>query len=91
MNGVEQWKAVPEYQPTYGFFGEKTGQKITGYHKGEMIYDGKPEVLADAVSSIYQTLMQKCWKLVDSQEVVDLKATAKEIRDRATYQAKPSG
>ena len=90
LRGVEQWEAVPEHTPTYGFFGEVTGQKITGWNQGAMVYDDKPEVLADIVSSFYQTVLGKCWTFIDPQEILDLKATAQEIRDKADYGARPS-
>jgi neuraminyllactose-binding hemagglutinin len=89
-NGKEQWEAIAETTPQYGLFGEVVGHTTTGWHKGQVTYDGKPEVLADAVKAFYQTVMGKCWTLIDPQEVVDLKATAQEIRDKAEYGARPS-
>ena len=90
LQGVEQWEAVPEYTPTYGLFGEVTGRKLTGWHEGQMVYDGKPEVLANAVESFYQSVMEKCWALIDPAEIVDIKAQAEEIRANADYTARPS-
>ena len=90
LRGVEHWEAVPEYTPTYGLFGEVTGRTITGWSQGAMVYDDKPELLADMVSSFYQTALGKCWTFIDPQEFLDLKATAQEIRDKAEYGARPS-
>jgi neuraminyllactose-binding hemagglutinin len=90
MSGKEQWEAVAETEPTYGFFGEVTGHRTVGWHQGKPTYDGKPEALADAINSSYQTIMGKCWTMIDPQEVLDLKATAQEIRDQAEYGARPS-
>ncbi len=90
LRGVEHWEAAPEYTPTYGFFGEVTGRKLTGWNQGAMIYDDKPEVLADVVQSFYQMVLGKCWTFIDPQEILDLKATAQEIRDKAEYGARPS-
>ena len=90
LRGVEQWEAVPEYTPTYGLFGEVTGRTVTGWNQGAMVYDDKPEVLADMVSSFYQMVLGKCWTFIDPQEILDLKATAQGIRDKAEYGARPS-
>jgi hypothetical protein len=90
LRGVEQWEAMPERTPTYGLFGEVTGQQITGWNQGAMVYDDKPEVLADMVSSFYQTVLGKCWTFIDPQEILDLKATAQEIRNKVEYGARPS-
>jgi hypothetical protein len=90
MSGKEQWGATPIKTPQYGFFGEVTGYTTTGWNQGPMTYDGKPEVLADAVSASYPHMMSKCWTFIDPQEVIDLKATAQEIRDQAEYNARPS-
>lgn len=84
VEGVESYKAIPQYTTTYGFFGEE--QKIfSGYSMGELAYDGKTEAMADALKKVYPTVMEKFWTYIDSDEILSMKEKVKEIRQLKRY------
>ena len=86
MEGVEQFNAVPQYQNTYGFFGEVNGTFVSGYNCGDkLLYNGKKEVLADALKKMYPLIMEKFWIYMDTEEILKLKETTEEIRKLKRY------
>lgn len=86
IDGVEQFTAIPHYVNRYGFFGQVSGQTLTGYTKGaKMVYDGKVEALADALNKMYPVIMQKCWTYMDTDEILKLKRQTRQIRKLKRY------
>lgn len=86
VTGIEYHNAEPQYKNSYGLFGEVTGQYISSYTVGnEILYDGKIEALADYLNEIYPVIMEKCWTYFDTEEMMHLKETSKEIRKLKRY------
>jgi hypothetical protein len=86
VQGAEVNGAVAQMEKEYGLFGEVTGEHIKGWEKGEtVLYDGRPDALADGIKQIYPVIMKKCSDLIHTEEVLELKEMTQEIRDRKRY------
>jgi hypothetical protein len=80
MRGVYSTESIPQYsQDGCG------GQIISGYTPGKMLYDGRPDALADALRQIYPTVMSQFEKYIDTDELIQLKEKGKEIRAAKVY------
>ena len=49
------------------------------------MYDGKLEAVATALKVLYPDIMGRCWTIISSDEVLQLKETTKRIRERKVY------
>jgi hypothetical protein len=89
VTGLEICEATPKYQQVWQDAGLFTPggyvQQVTGYDSGKMVYDGKADAVADMLKDIYPTIMGKAWTYLNTDEMLDLKAKTKEIRDRKVY------
>jgi hypothetical protein len=57
------------------------GPMVTGYTAGQnVLYDGRPDALADALKQIYPVVMSQFEKYIDTDELIQLKAKGNEIR-----------
>lgn len=57
----------------------------TDYKPGEILYDNRPDAMADALKKIYPTVMTKFWTYINTEEMLVLKTKTKEIRDLKRY------
>ena len=74
-----------ESVPIYGDDG-CGNQIVTGYKPGDKIlYDGRPDALANALKDMYPTVLSQFEKYIDTDELVQLKAKAKEIRSSNVF------
>lgn len=80
MRGVYSTESVPQY-------GDDGcgGQVITGYTTGKMLYDGRPDALANALKEMYPVVLSQFEKYIDTDELVQLKEKGKEIRASKVY------
>jgi hypothetical protein len=74
--GIISTESIP--QITDGGF--LVGPIVSGYTRGNMLYDGRPDALADALKQIYPVVMSQFEKYIDTDELGQLKEKAKEIR-----------
>lgn len=49
---------------------------------GKMLYDSRPKLFSDLLKEAYPQLMKTGWKYFDADEMLGLRAKAKDIRDR---------
>lgn len=56
-----------------------------GYNAGRILYDGRPDAMANMMKKMYPAIMQTCWKYIDAEEVLVLDEKAKEIRSLKRY------
>jgi len=56
-----------------------------GYNAGRILYDGRPDAMANMMKKMYPVIMQTCWKYIDAEEVLVLDEKAKEIRSLKRY------
>lgn len=77
VRGVEIYEAVARRKDQYG--------GVLEWAPGELRYSGREEALADALRDYYPQIMEKAWTYVNTDEILDLKEKAKEIRDRKVY------
>jgi hypothetical protein len=86
VKGVEAYDTVEETRTDTDFFGGTTTVPTGNYQQGkEVLYDGKPDALASALSQIYPVIMDKFWRLVEPEEMVVLKDKGEEIRKLKVY------
>jgi hypothetical protein len=57
----------------------------SSYKPGEILHDNKPDAMADALKKQYPTIMEKFWTYINTEEILNLKAKTKEIRDLKRY------
>jgi hypothetical protein len=74
--GVICTESIP--QITDGGF--LVGPIVSGYTRGNTLFDGRPDALADALKQIYPVVMSQFEKYIDTDELGQLKEKAKEIR-----------
>jgi hypothetical protein len=75
MRGVIATESIPQYvQDGCG------GQQISGYSTGGILYDGRPDAIANALKEVYPVVMSQFEKYIDTDELVQLKEKGKEIR-----------
>jgi hypothetical protein len=74
--GVISTESIP--QITDGGF--LVGPVVSGYTRGNTLFDGRPDALADALKQIYPVVMSQFEKYIDTDELGQLKEKAKEIR-----------
>jgi hypothetical protein len=80
VNGIESYAATPVYGTNPN--GERV---ILRYDQGEIQFDGKVDGLADYIKANYTTIMEKCWKYIESDELIELKKQCGEIRLKAGF------
>ena len=79
---AETPEIIAEKVPVY----RKQGDIIpAGYRPGNLLYDGRPDAMANMMKKMYPAIMQTCWKYIDSEEIVVLDEKAKEIRSLKRY------
>jgi hypothetical protein len=76
VRGVISTESTPQF--TDGGF--LVGPIVSGYTPGKILYDGRPDALADALKQIYPIVMSRFEKYIDTDELVQLKDKGKEIR-----------
>jgi len=55
------------------------------YQPGTIVYDGRPDAVANAVKKIYPEIMHTAWRHLYTQEILILKEKAQEIRRLKRY------
>lgn len=84
LTGQEKYKAIPtQFKTEQGFAGPY--QKPIAYEKVQEIYSQGPDILADAIAKAYPTIIKKFWDYLNTEEMLTLKAKAKELRDQKRY------
>jgi len=58
---------------------------VSGYTAGKIMFDGRPDALADAMKQLYPVIMTQFQKYIDSEELVQLKKQCEEIRTGKRY------
>ena len=81
INGIIAYTSEPQYSGGEGC----GGPTILGYHVGTMIYDGRADALATALKDIYPVVLGRFYKYLETEEMVQLKAKAREIRANKVY------
>jgi hypothetical protein len=56
-----------------------------GYNPGTVIYDGGKDAIANMIKQLYPSIMDTAWRYLNTQEILILKAKAKEIRTLKRY------
>ena len=75
IEGVEAYAASVVTDPA-------TGQPVR-VDVGPLLYDGKQEALADAMTRWYPIIAEKAWTYLDADEMVSLKPQVVEIREHS--------
>lgn len=78
---AETAEIIAEKVPIYG----RSGFIPIGYNVGRILYDSRPDAMANMMKKMYPAVMQTCWKYIDAEEVLVLDEKAKEIRSLKRY------
>jgi len=81
VRGTISTESIPQITPA-GFL---TPPMVSGYVPGATLYDGRPDALADALKELYPVIMGRFEKYIDTDELVQLKEKAKEIRSSNVF------
>lgn len=80
VQGVVVTEMIPQVGP------DQCGdQVVNGYRPGKILYDGRPDAMADALKKMYPVIMAQFDKYIDPAELVQLKQQSKEIRASKVY------
>ncbi len=86
VRGIEIYQAVPVYETRYGGqYNNEPYQALVRYDMGKILYNGRGDAIADALKKYYPSIMGKAWTYLDTQEILDLKAKTREIREMKRY------
>jgi len=55
------------------------------YGAGKILYDGRPDAVANIIKKMYPKIMQTVWRYINTEEILVLKDKAKEIRELKRY------
>jgi hypothetical protein len=81
VQGIFSTESIPQVTPA-GFL---TPSVVTGYTAGKILYDGRPDAMADALKQIYPVVMSQFEKYIDTDELAQLKEKGKEIRSSNVF------
>lgn len=86
VRGKEIYEATPVYETRYGGqYGNEPYQALVRYDHGKIVYNGRAEALGDVLKNYYPVIMAKAWTYLDTDEILNLKGKAKEIRELKRY------
>lgn len=84
--GFDAYATYPETRTEVGLFGGvteiPTGRVVLG---SQLFHDGRADALATALATVYPTVMDRFWRLVDPDEMLVLRTQGAEIRALKVY------
>jgi hypothetical protein len=79
--GIIAQEAIAQYSNGGGC----DGPQFTGYSAGKILYDGRADAMANALKEIYPMVMERFYKYLETEEMLELKAKGQEIRSTKVY------
>jgi len=81
VNGVEISEAIPQYRSD-----GCGGSVLTGYRTTDkVLYTGQADAMAEALKQMYPVILSQFEKYLDTDEMIQLRDKAKEIREHKVY------
>jgi hypothetical protein len=76
-----------EVFPQYANNGGCGGPQFVGYQQGKVLMDGRADAMANALKEIYPVVLERFYKYLETEEMVQLKSKSQEIRASKVYNA----